>query len=241
MSPCLHPTHLTLIGYLSQYRYPYQFGPSPKSALAPIFSICVTPLHSDILAVAPEQYSNDVGMDPAWDDKVDERLLWRGSNTGIIHRVGHAWNSSQRIRLVEMGTRRGGDTRVLLPRGPGGGSGGEGDAHGGWDSVAVGYGENVHTSVLNAAFMDVAVVGKPIQCREPVCEELQRLFVWRGYQSWQNAWAYKYIMDVSFHAGAALDAWLTAVKIDGNGWSARFKRLMTSNSLIFKSTIFPEW
>ena len=34
---------------------------------------------------------------------------------------------------------------------------------------------------------------------------------------------------------------LTAVKIDGNGWSARFKRLMTSNSLIFKSTIFPEW
>lgn len=29
--------------------------------------------------------------------------------------------------------------------------------------------------------------------------------------------------------------------IDGNGWSARFKRLMTTNSAVLKSTIFPEW
>lgn len=28
---------------------------------------------------------------------------------------------------------------------------------------------------------------------------------------------------------------------DGNGWSSRFKRLMSTNSLILKSTIFPEW
>ena len=28
---------------------------------------------------------------------------------------------------------------------------------------------------------------------------------------------------------------------DGNGWSARFKRIMSTNSLILKSTIFPEW
>jgi len=31
------------------------------------------------------------------------------------------------------------------------------------------------------------------------------------------------------------------VQMDGNGWSGRFKRLMTSNSVIFKSTIYPEW
>jgi hypothetical protein len=35
---------------------------------------------------------------------------------------------------------------------------------------------------------------------------------------------YKYILD-----------------IDGNGWSARFKRLMSTNSAVLKSTIFPEW
>ncbi|KAG6858275.1 hypothetical protein C0991_003157, partial [Blastosporella zonata] len=29
--------------------------------------------------------------------------------------------------------------------------------------------------------------------------------------------------------------------LDGNGWSSRFKRLITSNSLIFKATIYPEW
>jgi hypothetical protein len=29
--------------------------------------------------------------------------------------------------------------------------------------------------------------------------------------------------------------------VDGNGWSARFKRLMTTNSVVLKSTIFPEW
>jgi hypothetical protein len=30
-------------------------------------------------------------------------------------------------------------------------------------------------------------------------------------------------------------------QVDGNGWSGRFKRLMTSNALVFKSTVFPEW
>ena len=35
---------------------------------------------------------------------------------------------------------------------------------------------------------------------------------------------YKYLMDV-----------------DGNGWSGRFHRLMSTKSLVFKSTIFPEW
>jgi len=35
--------------------------------------------------------------------------------------------------------------------------------------------------------------------------------------------------------------WHGDIKVDGNGWSGRFKRLMTSNSLIFKSTIYPEW
>ncbi|KAF8487546.1 glycosyl transferase family 90-domain-containing protein [Gautieria morchelliformis] len=219
MSPCLHPSHIHLNGFLSQFHYPHQFGPSPHSFLAPTFSICVSPLHQDILTAAPEQYTDDVGEDPAWGDKADARLLWRGSSTGILHQTGNEWNSSQRIRLVEMSTRRGGEMQVLLPRGPGG-SAGDGS---GWDG-AVGFGDPVRASTLNAAFMDVSFVGKPIQCIEPVCTELKRMFQWHPYQSWQDAWMYKYIMD-----------------IDGNGWSARFKRLMTSNSLVFKSTIFPEW
>lgn len=34
---------------------------------------------------------------------------------------------------------------------------------------------------------------------------------------------------------------LSKTKVDGNGWSARFRRLMASNSLVLKSTVFPEW
>lgn len=197
-------------GYLSQYHYKHQFGPNPEPVLTPTFSICISPLHSDILAVTPEQYSDEVGADPLWGEKEDERLLWRGSNTGILHQAGNWWNASQRVRLVELGTRRGGETRVLLPRGPGGIGGGKRDD-------AVGYGENVRTSALNAAFMDVGFVGEPIQCREPVCEELGHMFEWRAYQSWQDAWMYKYIMDVSllltdsafgsWHADIGEDRW----------------------------------
>ena len=194
MSPCLHPTHILLNGYLSQYHYPRQFGPSPKLDFIPTFSICVSPLNSDILAVAPEQYTAKVTLDPAWRDKPDERLLWRGSNTGTLHKAGNWWNVSQRVRLVELTTRRGSETRVLLPRRAGGV---RGAAPGGrWDSV-VGNGESVRTGVLNAAFMDVGFVGRPIQCRGNVCEDLRRMFEWRGYQSSQAAWVYKYIMDVS--------------------------------------------
>jgi len=29
--------------------------------------------------------------------------------------------------------------------------------------------------------------------------------------------------------------------VDGNGWSGRFHRLMSTKSVVLKSTIFPEW
>lgn len=35
---------------------------------------------------------------------------------------------------------------------------------------------------------------------------------------------------------------MTGLKqVDGHAWSSRFKRLITSNGLVFKSTIYPEW
>lgn len=185
MSPCLHPFHLTLNGFLSQNHYNRQFGPDPTNTLDPTFSICVSPLHSDILTPAPEQFvdSEGLGNDPNWENKPDERLVWRGSNTGVLARPGNEWNISHRIRLVEMATRRGGETRVLLPPRN--------------RDAAVGQGETLSTSALNAAYMDVSFVGKPIQCRDSACGELQRMFEWRKYQSWGDAWMYKYIMDVS--------------------------------------------
>ncbi|KAF8517363.1 hypothetical protein BU17DRAFT_91802 [Hysterangium stoloniferum] len=211
MSPCLHPSHLPLSGFLSSRHFDTQFGPHLDAELLPIFSICASPLNADILTPAPEQFveKGKIGVDPDWSDKVDERLLWRGSNTGAWADHGKEYNISQRYRLVELGTRRGGEMTVIFPK--------DRDA-------AVGPGETVTTGAFNAAYMDISFVARPVQCNEPVCGDLQRTFEWLKFQHWDNAWAYKYILD-----------------IDGNGWSARFKRLMTSKSLIFKSTIFPEW
>ena len=77
---------------------------------------------------------------------------------------------------------------------------------------------------LNEDLIDVAFTGQPIQCDEPTCTELADNYRFGDRLDWSGSNQYKYMLD-----------------IDGNGWSARFKRLMTTNSVILKSTIFPEW
>ncbi len=44
------------------------------------------------------------------------------------------------------------------------------------------------------------------------------------HMSQREAGAYKYVFDV-----------------DGNGWSARFRRLMSMHSVVFKASVYPEW
>ncbi|KAJ3886482.1 hypothetical protein GG344DRAFT_90871 [Lentinula edodes] len=53
---------------------------------------------------------------------------------------------------------------------------------------------------------------------------MKQLYEYKNMQSMKDAGNYKYVLDM-----------------DGNGWSGRFKRLMTSNSLVFKTTVYPEW
>jgi hypothetical protein len=74
------------------------------------------------------------------------------------------------------------------------------------------------------AMADVAYTGEPINCEWYICDKLKQAYEFRGGHDGKAQGRYKYIMDV-----------------DGNGWSSRFKRLITSNALIFKSTIYPEW
>lgn len=91
-------------------------------------------------------------------------------------------------------------------------------------SERVGEGRPVAKSRLNPAMLDVTFVGKPHSCTQAVCETMQQQFEFRDYQSLETAANYKYVLD-----------------LDGNGWSSRYKRLIMSNSLIFKSTVYPEW
>jgi len=79
-------------------------------------------------------------------------------------------------------------------------------------------------AMINPALMDIAFGGQPISCAPDVCDVVKARYPWRERQSIGEAGKHKYVIDV-----------------DGNGWSGRFKRLMTSNSLVFKSTLYPEW
>ncbi|KAG2068523.1 hypothetical protein BDR04DRAFT_1208651 [Suillus decipiens] len=120
----------------------------------PHFSFCSTLLHHDIRAAVSYGWVEDLpnSDNPPWEERVDERLLWRGTNTGIFHGANTRWRQGHRDHMLD------------------------------------------------------------------------KLYDWRKMQTRQEAGHYKYVFD-----------------IDGNGWSGRFKRLMTSNSLVFKSSIYPEW
>ncbi|KDQ16303.1 glycosyltransferase family 90 protein [Botryobasidium botryosum FD-172 SS1] len=208
MNPCHHPDLVHLIGFLSSHGK----GPAPHSKMAPSFAMCSTHLHSDIRTAVPEQFTEDVGEDPAWADKTEDKLVWRGTTTGILVAEDFPWEMSQRFRLVALGHQRAGTYDVLRPAEN--------------DTVAVGNPKGVRVGPMNDLFVDVAFTGKPVQCdiMGSACRKAEEGWEFRRPQKWEQANQFKYMMD-----------------IDGNGWSARFKRLMSTNSLVFKSTIFPEW
>ncbi|OAX42548.1 hypothetical protein K503DRAFT_332831 [Rhizopogon vinicolor AM-OR11-026] len=66
---------------------------------------------------------------------------------------------------------------------------------------------------LNHGMLDIVFAGSPNQCKPETRKELEE-------------------KNESEGGGQ--------VQVDGNGWSSQFKRLMTANTLTFKSTIYPE-
>ncbi|KAF9450825.1 glycosyltransferase family 90 protein [Macrolepiota fuliginosa MF-IS2] len=209
MDPCIHPNHFHHHGqFLS-----HNSGPDPQKAMIPQFSYCSTTLHHNIRIPVPYGWVEDVlprNQDPRFDDKFDERLLWRGSNTGMFHASSTRWQNSHRDFLVRHTNDFVGVVDVLMPAIK--------------EDERVGPPRKLKKSTLNPAFFDIAFSNKPIACSTTVCPILEEIYPWRPYMGQRDAGDYRYVLDV-----------------DGNGWSGRFKRLITSNSLIFKSTIYPEW
>lgn len=96
--------------------------------------------------------------------------------------------------------------------------------------------------MANEHYMDLAFTGEPIrelfdvyhfrttdncvECSEDdgTCTDLYDEYRWESRMTYEDALRFKYVVDV-----------------DGNAWSARFKRLLTSGSLIFKSTLMREY
>jgi hypothetical protein len=104
----------------------------------------------------------------------------------------------------------------------------------------VGTPHNHPLSELNADLMDVAFVDEPIQCSPAECAQIKKEYRYGGRVNWVQGNGYKYMLDIGMCSRSRRKG-CQAEQSDGNGWSARFKRLMSTNSVILKSTIFPEW
>lgn len=180
--------------------------------MIPEFSSCNTDLHHNIRIPTPYGWVEDVTDDPPFPEKEDERLLWRGTNTGMHHSPSSRWHNAHRDRLVRTANEINGTLDFLLPPKPG------------YDDSPVGEPQTLRRARVNPAMMDVAFVRAPTQCDDSTCDYMKKIYEYKRMQSLKEAGNYKYVLDV-----------------DGNGWSGRFKRLITSNALVFKSTIFPEW
>ncbi|XP_006456003.1 hypothetical protein AGABI2DRAFT_77669 [Agaricus bisporus var. bisporus H97] len=206
-------THPKLLGTHGQFLRYGNLPPPPGKVMVPRFSFCASTLHYDI--------------------RMPSLLSWMEE----IHpaEFNPEWDNRTDHRLVWRGTNTGmrntAETKwreTQRPRTVDFANDMEGEVNvlfppAGRDDP-VGEGRNVSKSKINPAVFDIAFAGEPLQCEKDYCGEIAKMYDWRKYQNTRGASVYKYVLDV-----------------DGNGWSSRFQRLMISNALIFKATIYPEW
>ena len=183
MDPCDHPDHFYHHGqFLS-----HEMGPWPQHVMVPEFSYCSTLLHHNIRFPVPYGWIDDIFPrtdDPEWEERLDERLLWRGSNTGMFHNSKSRWRNSHRDFLVSFTNDFWGTLEVLPPNRT--------------KTEKIGELKEFKKANINAALMDVAFSGKPIACSQSTCPLLEQLYPWRPMMSIGVAGDYKYVLDVSF-------------------------------------------
>lgn len=200
MDPCLHPTLFHHHGQFLSHNY----GPTPQRHLVPEFSFCGTHVHHDIKFPSPVNFDevdsehDDKRKDERiWNAKIDERLLWRGSNTGMWHGQHTRWKSSQRIRLIEWARQLNGTVDVLMSKSD--------PLTSSTDSLSAGKVlpmqeatlVQFRKSRLNPALLDIAFAGSPLGCSPEVCKELEKMFEWKKRMTSREAAGYKYVLDVS--------------------------------------------
>ncbi|KAG7089382.1 hypothetical protein E1B28_011072 [Marasmius oreades] len=207
MDPCSNPalfwTHGQFLGR--------DEGPAPQPYLVPEFAPCTTTIHHNIRVPSLYAWVNDLADtdNPDWELREDDRLLWRGSNTGIGHSKTTRWSSSHRNWMVMWGNGVNGTVDVMFSE---------------VDDAPAGKPKTMRRARLNPSLIDMKFAGKLHCWDDDTCKLIERIYPVSKKMSEKEAGNYKYIMDV-----------------DGNGWSGRFKRLMTSKALILKATIYPEW
>jgi beta-1,2-xylosyltransferase len=98
--------------------------------------------------------------------------------------------------------------------------------------------ENMTTAKLTDFYFDMKLAGGPIQCSndDGTCDDI------RCVSSASLALTCRAEIEFAPHQSASeLNKHKFLFDIDGNGWSGRFRRLMSTNSMVIKAGIFTEW
>ncbi|WRT67909.1 uncharacterized protein IL334_004883 [Kwoniella shivajii] len=240
--PCQNPYLIPLHG-LTLEPHGHDSLPKPHTQLLPLFSLAKTSINSDILVTPLDQFHDGPGKDPIWEEKDNSQLVWRGSPTGIsmMNRT-LPWRQAHRIRLHHFSSNTSSDPvsfmipdlgQTLSESGPEEQLGDERQYHASAQSPKKGLNEPLTsaedeyaTDEIIKFYYDMKLSGQPIQCSEMdgTCEDMKNEIQWAGHQGAEELNKHKFLLD-----------------IDGNGWSGRFRRLMSTNSMVIKMTMFTEW
>jgi len=177
--------------------------------LFPIFSQSKISSFSDILYPSPWYWYGKVPYnettDMPWTEKED-KIYWRGSTTGGFSRDG-GWRRQHRQRLVQK-INAGDQAKILVNKGE--------DSKEDWQVKEVPRSD--FKEIFDIFFSYVG------QCDPGDCEAQKQFFDIKETAQQQDAWKYKYLLD-----------------IDGNAFSGRFYAFLQSKSLVYKLAIFREW
>jgi hypothetical protein len=177
--------------------------------LFPIFSQSKISSYSDILYPSPWYWYGKVPYnetaDMPWTEKED-KIYWRGSTTGGFSRDG-GWRRQHRQRLVQK-VNAGDQAKILVNRGE--------ESKEDWQVKQVPRSD--FKEIFDIFFSYVG------QCDPGDCAAQKEFFDVKQTAKQQDAWKYKYLLD-----------------IDGNAFSGRFYAFLKSKSLVYKLAVFREW
>lgn len=203
------------------------------SEFRPIMQLSKFPNDASFQMTALQGWSNISAADKerfgTWESKTKNKCFWRGTTTGGFGDDG-SWRDSHRMRLHLMVNGPKSKERfweqqsrdVMIPDGKGGF-----EVVRSWDKA------------LGKAYTDIKLSGHPIQvclqqsymeklmnrkCNPKTCEDIANSIEFGDYVTPRDALSYRYVLDV-----------------DGNGWSSRFYRLLTSGAPVIKFSMIPDW
>lgn len=172
MDICLHPEIMPLHGFTTSIG-------TNSGPLVPLFTFAKTNIHSDILVTPLEQYSDTyIGYDPDFDKKEENKLLWRGSTTGVNFNEEEDWSQSQRARLHFLTNEKLGDKKVIQSN-P--------------SPLSI---TTLPLSTLNDEMMDISFSGGPVQCSPKTCAHLLKVIEFKQTMGLDESYQYKYVFDV---------------------------------------------